>query len=67
MTKIDPISIAEIADMTGLPRQKVASLKYWGKLPDPDKVIKACPLWDKDKIIKFLDEEGIKDRRKKEG
>ena len=39
--KIDPISIAEIADLAGLDRKKVASLKYWGKLPDPDKVIKA--------------------------
>jgi len=65
--KIDPISIAEIAELAGLDRKKVASLKYWGKLPDPDKIIKACPLWDKDKIVTFLDQEGFKDRRKKEG
>jgi hypothetical protein len=65
--KIDPISVAEIAELTGLTRQKVASLKHWGRLPDPDKVIKACPLWDKEKIVNFLNEEGIKDRRKKEG
>lgn len=66
MEKIDPISVAEIAQIMGVDRAKVASLNFWGKLPKPDKVLKACPLWDKDKIVTFLNEEGFKDRRRKE-
>lgn len=66
MEKIIPVSVAEIADMMGVTRQKVASLKHWGKLPDPDYVLKACPLWDKEKIENFLKED-IKDNRKKGG
>ena len=66
MDKIIPVSVAEIADMMGVTRQKVASLKHWGKLPKPDYVLKAGPIWDRSKIEIFLKEE-IKDNRKKGG
>jgi len=63
--KINPVSVAEIAEIMQLPRTKVASLHYHGKLPAPDVVLKACPLWDKDTIIDFLDTVGIVDNRRK--
>lgn len=63
--KINPVSVAEIADIMQVPRTKVASLHYHGKLPAPDVVLKACPLWDKDNIIDFLDTVGIVDNRRK--
>tara|TARA_R100000329_G_C7583575_1_gene206813 strand:+ start:464 stop:670 length:207 start_codon:yes stop_codon:yes gene_type:complete len=61
---IDPISISEIADMMSKTRQQVAQLHYHGRLPKPDKVIKACPLWDINTISTFLDNGGVVDRRK---
>jgi len=63
--KINPVSVAEIAEIMQLPRTKVASLHYHGKLPAPDVVLKACPLWDKDTIVDFLDTVGIVDNRRK--
>ena len=42
----DPIGVAEIAEKLGVTRQKVASLKHHGKLPEPTKVLKCGPLWD---------------------
>ena len=47
----DPVSVAEIADMLGVERQKVASLKYHGKLPQPKKILKCGPLWDAKEIF----------------
>lgn len=63
--KIEPVSVAEIAEIMQVPRTKVASLHYHGKLPAPDVVLKACPLWDKENIIDFLDTVGIVDNRRK--
>ena len=63
--KINPVSLAEIAEMLGVTRQKVASLKFHGKLPEPAKQIKACPLWDKEEIEDFIETVGFNDRRKK--
>lgn len=63
--KINPVSVAEIAEIMQVPRTKVASLHYHGKLPAPDVVLKACPLWDKENIIDFLDTVGIVDNRRK--
>ena len=46
----DPIGVAEIAEKLGVTRQKVASLKHHGKLPEPTKVLKCGPLWDAKEI-----------------
>ena len=63
--KFDPIGVAEIADLLGVTRQKVASLKHHGKLPEPTKVLKCGPLWDKEKITIYVNNGGIKDNRRK--
>ena len=63
--KFNPVSLAEIADMIGTTRQKVASYKYHGKLPDPAKVLKCGPLWDHDEIADFINTIGFTDNRKK--
>ena len=54
--KIEPVSLAEIGDMTGLTRQKLASLKYHNKLPQAAVTLKCGPLWDFDKIKSFCEE-----------
>jgi len=54
--KIEPVSLAEIGDITGLTRQKLASLKYHNKLPQADITLKCGPLWDKEKIESFCEE-----------
>ncbi len=64
--KINPVSLAEIAEMLGVTRQKVASLNFHGKLPEPAKRIKACPLWDKEEIEDFIFTVGFNDRRRKD-
>ena len=61
---IDPISISEIAEMMNKTRKQVAQLHFHGRLPKPDKIIKACPLWDLNTIISFIDTGGVVDRRK---
>jgi len=61
----DPVSVAEIADMLGVERQKVASLKYHGKLPQPKKILKCGPLWDAKEIFIFINNGGIQDNRRK--
>ena len=63
--KFDPVSLAEIADLIGTTRQKVASLKFHGKLPDPVKTLKCGPLWDQNEILDFVETVGFKDNRKK--
>ena len=50
----DPISVAEIAELLGVTRQKVASLKHHGKLPKPKKILKCGPLWDAKEIADFI-------------
>jgi|TARA_R100001460_G_scaffold53149_3_gene92107 hypothetical protein len=61
----DPISVAEIAEMLGVTRQKVASLKHHGKLPEPKKILKCGPLWDAKEIADFINKVGITDNRRK--
>jgi len=51
---IDPVSNAEIADIMGVTRQKVSSLHFHNKLPNPYKVLKCGPLWDKKEITSWL-------------
>ena len=62
----DPIGVAEIAEMLGVTRQKVASLKHHGKLPEPKKVLKCGPLWDYKQIFIYINNGGIKDNRRKQ-
>jgi len=61
----DPVSVAEIAEMLNVDRQKVASLKFHGKLPEPKKILKCGPLWDKSEITNFINEVGFQDNRRK--
>lgn len=61
----DPVSVAEIAEMLNVDRQKVASLKFHGKLPQPKKILKCGPLWDAKEIDDFINTVGIKDNRRK--
>ena len=61
----DPVSLAEIAELIGTTRQKVASLKFHGKLPAPIKTLKCGPLWDKKEILDFVETVGFTDNRKK--
>tara|TARA_R100000654_G_scaffold51040_3_gene77267 strand:+ start:1163 stop:1363 length:201 start_codon:yes stop_codon:yes gene_type:complete len=61
----DPVSVAEIAEMLGVDRQKVASLKFHGKLPQPKKILKCGPLWDSKEIASFINNVGISDNRRK--
>jgi hypothetical protein len=56
---IDPVSNAEIADIMGVTRQKVSSLHFHNKLPDPYKVLKCGPLWDKKEITTWLYENNM--------
>jgi len=63
--EFDPVSVAEIAEMLGVDRQKVASLKFHGKLPEPKKILKCGPLWDTEEITSFIKEIGITDNRRK--
>jgi len=63
--EFDPIGVAEIADLLGVTRQKVASLKHHGKLPEPTKVLKCGPLWDANEMTDFINTIGIKDNRRK--
>jgi len=53
-TYFDPVSNAEIADIMGVTRQKVSSLHFHNKLPEPYKVLKCGPLWDKKEITNWL-------------
>ena len=57
--KIEPVSLAEIGDMTGLTRQKLASLKFHNKLPEAEYTLKCGPLWDRMTIHKFCRENNI--------
>jgi hypothetical protein len=61
----NPISVAEIAEMLGVDRQKVASLKFHGKLPQPKKILKCGPLWDAKDIVIHINNGGITDNRRK--
>ena len=53
-TYFDPVSNAEIAEIMGVTRQKVSSLHFHNKLPEPYKVLKCGPLWDKKEITMWL-------------
>ena len=61
----NPVSVAEIAEMLGVTRQKVASLKHHGKLPKPKKILKCGPLWDAKQIAIHINNGGITDNRRK--
>lgn len=50
----DPVSNAEIADIMGVTRQKVSSLHFHKKLPEPYKILKCGPLWDRKEITDWL-------------
>lgn len=64
--KIDPIGIKEIAQMLGVTNVQVSQYKIHGKLPEPDVELAIGSLWDKEKIVAFINAGGIKDRRRKE-
>ncbi len=57
--KIEPVSLAEIGEMTGLTRQKLASLKFHNKLPEAEVTLKCGPLWDRSTIKVYCEENNI--------
>lgn len=66
MLPIIPIGVSEIADILEINRERVAQWKFHNKLPKPDYELKQGPLWDLPSFLKWLDENGIKDKRRKE-
>ena len=65
MDNFNPVSLAEISELTGLTRQKLASYKFHGKLPEPRKVLKCGPLWDKEEVVNHINTVGFHDNRTK--
>ena len=63
---IDPVGITEIAEMLGVTNVQVSQYKIHGKLPAPYKELAIGSVWDKKDIVKYINNGGIKDRRRRE-
>ena len=55
--KREVYGVAEIAEKLGVARQVVAKWKYRGKLPAPDEVLAAGPVWLSASLREFFEEE----------
>ena len=50
----DICGTAEVAEVLGVSKQRIASLRKMPTFPDPIVVLASTPLWDKMEIINFL-------------
>jgi hypothetical protein len=54
---------AEIGQWLGVTRQEVAQWKFQGKLPEPDYQLKATPVWTKETLLKWREDNAwVEDR-----
>lgn len=65
MFPIVPIGITEISKILKVDRKKVAQWKFHNKLPPPVYELAQGPLWDFSAFIKWYNENGITDNRKR--
>lgn len=47
------VGLSEAADILGIDRKTAAVYRKRGKLPEPDCVLKAGPIWEKETIVQF--------------
>lgn len=52
----DICGTAEVAEVLGVSKQRIASLRKMPSFPDPVVVLASTPLWDKMEVLDFLRE-----------
>lgn len=48
------LGTSEVAEVLGVSKQRIHSLRQMAEFPDPFLQLASTPLWDKDEVVAFL-------------